>query len=63
MTTQRLAFNLAATLYLVLGSLHEEQRLRTEYGQAYADYQESGVPFYWPRFRRLITKGLLDARK
>jgi protein-S-isoprenylcysteine O-methyltransferase Ste14 len=53
MTTQRLVFNVVATLYLVLGSLHEEKRLRAAYGEAYAAYQQSGIPFYWPRFRRL----------
>lgn len=48
LTTRRLAFNLAATAYLVLGSLHEESRLYSAYGAAYARYMESGVPFYWP---------------
>lgn len=50
MTTRRLAFNCIATLYLVAGSLHEEQRLLAQYGDAYRQYQESGVPFYIPRF-------------
>jgi methanethiol S-methyltransferase len=49
MTTRRLAFNLVATVYLVLGSLHEEQRLLKQYGQAYEQYRASGVPFYLPR--------------
>lgn len=48
MTTNLLAFNLAATVYLVVGSLHEEARLREAYGDAYADYQQSGVPFFVP---------------
>jgi methanethiol S-methyltransferase len=51
MTTRRLVFNLVGTLYLILGSLHEEKRLRVVYNGAYAAYQKSGVPFYWPRFR------------
>lgn len=58
MTTNLLAFNLAATVYLVVGSLHEEARLRTAYGNAYRDYQQSGVPFYLPRLmhgRRSLT--------
>jgi hypothetical protein len=49
MTTNLLAFNVAATLYLVVGSLHEEARLRHAFGEAYHDYQTSGVPFYLPR--------------
>ncbi len=48
MTTNLLAFNLAATVYLVVGSLHEEARLREAYGEAYAHYQRSGVAFYVP---------------
>jgi methanethiol S-methyltransferase len=48
MTLKRLAFNLAATVYMVLGSLHEEQRLLAAYGRRYRAYQHSGVPFYLP---------------
>lgn len=48
MTTNLFAFNLAATAYLVVGSLHEEARLRDAYGEAYSAYQESGVAFYIP---------------
>jgi hypothetical protein len=49
MTTNMLAFNVVATCYLVLGSIHEEARLREEYGDEYVAYQRSGVPFYLPR--------------
>lgn len=49
MTVKRLAFNLAGTLYLVLGSLHEESRLLAAYGDYYRRYQRSGVPFYLPK--------------
>ena len=49
MTVKRLAFNIAATVYMVLGSKHEEYRLERAYGKAYWWYQRSGVPFYVPK--------------
>ena len=48
MTTNVLAFNTAATIYLVVGSLHEEARLRLAFGQDYEAYLNSGIPFYIP---------------
>jgi hypothetical protein len=48
MNTNLLAFNLVATLYLVLGSLHEEARLREVYGARYDTYLKRGVSFYLP---------------
>jgi protein-S-isoprenylcysteine O-methyltransferase Ste14 len=42
--------NGVATLYFVLGSVHEERRLRASYGQAYRAYQHSTVPFYLPTY-------------
>lgn len=48
MTTNLLAFNAAATVYLVVGSLHEEARLLEAYGDDYDAYRQSGVPFYLP---------------
>jgi methanethiol S-methyltransferase len=48
MTTNLLAFNAAATIYLVIGSVHEEARLRNAYGTDYIAYQQSEVPFYLP---------------
>lgn len=49
MTANLAAFNVAATLYLVAGSRHEEARLRAAHGADYEAYRRSGVPFYWPR--------------
>jgi protein-S-isoprenylcysteine O-methyltransferase Ste14 len=49
MTTSLFAFNAAATVYLIIGSKHEESRLREAYGESYDAYRESGVPFYLPR--------------
>lgn len=48
MTANLLAFNLAATAYLVLGSRHEEHRLRETYGKAYGRYRRGGTPFFLP---------------
>lgn len=55
MTTRLLAFNTAATVYLVIGSLHEEARLKAAFGHDYVAYQRSGVPFYVPTPRRGAT--------
>ena len=52
MTTNLLAFNVAATAYLVLGSIHEEARLRRVYGDGYESYTRSGVSFYMPNPNR-----------
>lgn len=52
MTTSLFAFNTAATIYLVIGSLHEEARLREEFGDDYDAYLNSGVPFYLPAPQR-----------
>ena len=48
MTLKLLVFNLAATVYFVLGSWHEETRLLAEYGASYSRYQAGPVPFYVP---------------
>lgn len=52
MTTNLLAFNTAATIYLVVGSLNEEARLREAFGNDYDAYLNSGVPFYIPALER-----------
>jgi len=44
-TVNYLAFVLAATLYLWVGSLHEETRLRSDYGKSYEDYAASTPRF------------------
>ena len=49
MTTSLLAFNAAATVYLFIGSKHEESRLREAYGESYDAYRECGVPFFLPK--------------
>jgi protein-S-isoprenylcysteine O-methyltransferase Ste14 len=48
MTVKRAVFSAVATAYLVLGSWHEEARLRRAHGDEYARYQRSGIPFYLP---------------
>lgn len=48
MTTRRLVFNVVATAYLIIGSVHEEKRLLRAYGEAYRKYQDEGVPFFLP---------------
>lgn len=48
MTANLLALNLALSAYLIIGALFEERKLRREYGEAYARYQERTpmlVPF------------------
>lgn len=55
MTTNLLAFNAAATIYLVVGSVHEEVRLRSAYGRRYLAYQRSGTPFFLPRVRPALS--------
>jgi methanethiol S-methyltransferase len=39
MTTNLLAFNLGATVYLIVGALFEERKLLREFGQDYAHYR------------------------
>lgn len=39
MTSNLLAFNLAATLYLIIGAMFEERKLLREFGQEYARYR------------------------
>jgi protein-S-isoprenylcysteine O-methyltransferase Ste14 len=53
MTFNVLTFNIAATLYLWIGSIFEERKLVAEFGEAYREHQRK-VPrlFPWPRLNR-----------
>jgi len=48
-TTNLAAYNLLSTVYLIIGSWHEELRLRAAYGEVYRQYEEGPVPFYVPK--------------
>ena len=52
MTTNLLAFNTVATIYLVVESLHEEASLREAFGDDYDAYLNSSVSFYIPTLER-----------
>jgi hypothetical protein len=47
MTVRFATFILVSAIYLILGSVHEESRLRAAYGKRYDRYR-SGKPFYLP---------------
>lgn len=47
MSLRFLTFTTVAAIYLVLGSIHEEQRLGAAYGRRYDRYRQ-GKPFYFP---------------
>jgi protein-S-isoprenylcysteine O-methyltransferase Ste14 len=50
MTLNTLLFNILATLYFLLGAIHEERRLLLEFGEAYRRYREEVPAFLpWPR--------------
>ncbi|MDP9412421.1 MAG: isoprenylcysteine carboxylmethyltransferase family protein, partial [Actinomycetota bacterium] len=48
MTVNRAALAALVALYVVLGSMHEERRLRLAYGEAFERYRRK-VPFLIPR--------------
>jgi protein-S-isoprenylcysteine O-methyltransferase Ste14 len=51
MTVRFLVFTGVATLYLYLGSFHEEMRLSAAYGERYDRYRQ-GIPFFFPTLGR-----------
>ena len=51
MTVNRLTLVVLVALYVVLGSLHEERRLRVAYGEPFERYRR-GVPFLVPLRQR-----------
>jgi protein-S-isoprenylcysteine O-methyltransferase Ste14 len=55
MSTSLLAFNIAASLYLYIGSFFEERRLIAEFGGVYRQYQVS-VGRFLPRLRPPVDK-------
>ena len=50
-TANRVTLATLVALYTVVGSLHEERRLRLAYGEPFEQYQHE-VPFFIPRLRR-----------
>jgi methanethiol S-methyltransferase len=56
MTTSLAAFNAAATVYLLIGSIHEELRLKEAYGERYESYQSANIPFYIPGLQALLPR-------
>jgi methanethiol S-methyltransferase len=54
--TTRLIINIILSLYLVAGTVLEEQKLLTEFGDAYRDYQdEVSMLFPWKWIRKKIS--------
>ncbi len=51
MTLNLLVINLSASLYLILGALFEERKLRREFGETYRAYQ-AATPMLLPRLKR-----------
>jgi protein-S-isoprenylcysteine O-methyltransferase Ste14 len=54
MTMNRVALAGTLSLYALLGSLHEDRRLRAAYGAAFERYAQK-VPFFLPKVRENLT--------
>jgi len=50
-TVNRVTLTALVALYAILGSLHEEHRLKIAYGEPFEQYRRE-VPFFIPRLRR-----------
>lgn len=55
MTVSTLLFNGLATVYFLVGAMHEERRLEREFGEAYRQYRRQ-VPGFLPRVRGLLGR-------
>jgi protein-S-isoprenylcysteine O-methyltransferase Ste14 len=55
MTLQLLVFNILATLYFIVGSIHEERRLHAAFGEAYKSYSAK-VPALIPIRIKLMNR-------
>jgi protein-S-isoprenylcysteine O-methyltransferase Ste14 len=56
MTTNLLALYFGLTVYIVIGTLHEEYRLRREFGESYRAYCQRTpmlIPFHWSRATKI----------
>jgi uncharacterized membrane protein len=60
MTVNLAAFNLITTIYLFVGAVHEERRLKQEYGSAYVNYQRNGANFFVSLISHLPERSLID---
>ena len=55
MTANRAALAAVASAYAVIGSLHEDARLRAAHGAAFERYRRRH-PFFWPRLRAATAR-------
>jgi hypothetical protein len=61
MTTRLAAFNVVATAYFYLGSIHSDRRLRRRYGRPYDQtYGDRGVPLFLPRVWPPRVRGVAE---
>ena len=52
MTVRWASFSTIGSIYFYIGSIFEALRLRGHYGRQYQNYDDSSVPFFFPRLRR-----------